>query len=90
MKKTLALILTLLASPAFANDEIPTDCIDYEYYGDLEYYGSFHVVFYGKGGPQNRGTEGTSELIQDTKGNQFVSIFTNDYVCIDTLENMQK
>ncbi len=90
MKKTLALILALLATPAFANDEIPVGCIDYEYYNDLDYYGSFQVIAYGKGGVENRGAEGTSELIQDVNGEQFVSIFTSESVCIDTLENMQK
>lgn len=90
MKKVLALALALLASPAFANDEIPVDCIDYEYYDDLDYYGAFKVIAYGFGGAANRGAEGTSELILGNDGVQYVSVFEEEVVCIDTLANKQK
>lgn len=86
MKKFL-IIAMLFAFPVIAQeDEIPLGCIDFEYYSDLDYYESFTVVKYGRGGAENRGTGGTIELIQDKHGHLFQAFFTDTDVCISTFE----
>lgn len=89
IKSAILIAILITAYPSHARGEtydvvkdMPTGCIDPEYYYDLEYYGEYKVVAYGAGGIEYRGDVDTTELIQVDNGQQYVAYFRAEDVCI--------
>lgn len=88
MKKLmLSCAIFLFAPMAIAEqvvDKMPQECIDMEYYDDMEYYGQFEVVRYGQSGAAGRGDIGSTELIRDNFDHEtYAATFTDWGVCIE-------